>query len=68
MARRMAVMVSLNANDLIDVRVVEIASGKVHFQEDDLYIFMLERVLLALDWDGDEVANPRLWGVLRGWR
>lgn len=61
-ARRMAVMVSLSANDLIDVQVVEIASGKVHFQEDDLYISMLERVLLALDWDGDEVANPRLWG------
>ena len=62
-ARRMAIMLSLNANDLIDVQVVEIASGKVHFQEDDLYVFMLERVLLALDWDGDEVMNPRLWSM-----
>lgn len=58
---RMAIMVSLNVMDTIDVTVTEIASGREHVRVRDVYIDQLQRVMLALDFDGREPLNPRYW-------
>lgn len=60
-ASLMAVMVSLNGADLIDVTVRELARGTDHTTINDLYIDQVGRALLALDYDGNEALNPRYW-------
>jgi hypothetical protein len=66
-ARIMRVTVTLNSNDLynIDVRYAarrSVVGDTVHFQLDDIYASMLNKFLLALDYDGDAVLNPRIVG------
>lgn len=60
--RKMLVTVTLNGNDYYDVKVV-FDNGddgmKEHFSMRDVDAYSLPRVLLALDYDGDEVLNPR---------
>lgn len=60
-ASLMAVMVSLNGGDLIDITVRELARGTDHATVTDVYIDQLGRALLALDCDGNEPLNPRYW-------
>ena len=59
MARKMSVKILLNAGDLYDIEVREIASGKIHYSTQNVVVFDLNRTLLALDYDGEEVLNPR---------
>lgn len=58
-ARRMFVLLSANAADLIDVDVIEAASGREHYRARDVYGEDLPRLALALDYDGDDTLNPR---------
>lgn len=60
-ARKMLVMVSLTGGDLIDIDVRYLAGGKEHATARDVYIDQLQRVLLALDYDGPEIYNPAYW-------
>ncbi|RGE19070.1 hypothetical protein [Leucobacter sp. wl10] len=60
-ARRMAVMISLTALDLIDVEVRVLRTGSVHAKIDEITIDRLGHAVLALDYDGDTVLNPRYW-------
>ncbi len=60
-AHPMAVMVSLTVADLIDVDVREVANGREHARIAEITIGDLGAVLLALDYDGDTVLNPRYW-------
>lgn len=57
----MRVTVTLNALDYYDVKVVYEAHGETvtHFERKDVDCFELPVLLLALDYDGAEVLNPR---------
>lgn len=65
--RTMQVTVSLNGNDYYDVRVTYNQRGDkyglkapiVHYEADDVDVSTLARLMLALDYDGDTVTNPR---------
>lgn len=67
-ARSMTVTIGHNAADYYDVRVTYPQRGDrygikppvVHFKADDVDAASLSRLLLALDYDGAEVLNPRL--------
>jgi len=66
-ARLMRVTITLNSSDLydIDVRYAArrtVVGDSIHFQLTDVYASMLNKFLLALDYDGPEVLNPRLVG------
>lgn len=66
-ARVMLVVVSLNAMDYYDVLVTYNAPGDrygaqgpvVHYEAADVDFETLPRLLLALDYDGETVLNPR---------
>lgn len=68
MPRVMQVVISLNAADYYDITVTHNQHGDryglkepvTHFSAQDVDCGNLSRVLLALDYDGDEVLNPRL--------
>ncbi|MGO2519956.1 MAG: hypothetical protein ACTH8F_07535 [Microbacterium sp.] len=60
-AARMAILISLNGVDTIDIEVKEIATGRAHTEIKGVYIDQLSAALLALDYDGDETLNPRYW-------
>lgn len=61
-ARVMRVKVLLNASDYYDVSVGYPKGYEwvEHFSREDVDAFSLNYLLHALDWDGDEVLNPRL--------
>lgn len=57
--RRMAVIMSLTPDDLIDVEVRHM-DRTVHARIEGIYIYQLRAMCLALDYDGDDaVLNPR---------
>lgn len=60
-AAKMLVEVKLNFMDLYDVRVVEVRNFELveHFTVQHVDAYSLPRLMLALDFDGDEVLNPR---------
>lgn len=58
-AESMAVLVSLTPADEIDVEVRRIADGREHARIPGIYIDQIQRIILALDYDGPEVMNPR---------
>lgn len=61
-ARVMQVVVSLNAADLYDVLVIykgRDGQKVVHYESSDVDAMKLSWLLLALDFDGDSVLNPR---------
>lgn len=60
-ARNMAVLVSTTPLDEIEVEVREYARGIEHAKIERVYIDQLARAVLALDYNGDEVLNPRYW-------
>ena len=61
--RVMYVVVSLTPNDTYEITVSYYASHSEpradHFHATDVYAEDLSRTLLALDYDGDTVLNPR---------
>lgn len=62
--RVMNVLVRLDPSDTYSVRVIYTKgkSGRVtHFEESGVYADQLSRILLALDFDGEQVTNPRYW-------
>lgn len=63
-ARIMTVMIALEATDTYRVKV-SYAKGRdgwvTHFEESQVYAHELNRLLLSLDYDGEEVTNPRYW-------
>lgn len=64
-ARVMSVMVRLDASDTYTVQVSYFKGRYIrvtHFEESGIYADQLNHLLLALDYDGREVANPRYWG------
>ena len=60
-ARNMRVIMSHTPSDLIDVDVVHATTGKKHYSTEGIYVEDLNRALFALDYDGKEATNPRLW-------
>lgn len=62
-ARVMTVEIELEAGDTYLVRVTYFKSGvrEVHFNQSGVYADQLSRILLALDFDGKQVTNPRYW-------
>lgn len=62
--RLMAVGVFLNSSDLYNVRVVydikKDTERVVHYETDDVDAATLPRLLMALDYDGDTILNPRI--------
>jgi hypothetical protein len=60
-ARNMAVLISTTPLDEIQVEVREYARGIEHAKIEGVYIDQLARAVLALDYDGPEVLNPRYW-------
>ncbi|MGO2520105.1 MAG: hypothetical protein ACTH8F_08285 [Microbacterium sp.] len=60
-ARSMAVLVSLTPADEIDVEVRRISDGHEHAHVQGIYIDQMQRMILALDYDGADVLNPRYW-------
>lgn len=60
--RNMHVVISLDSNDTYVVTVAYQNRGERvdHFHTADVYAEDLPRLLLALDYDGDTVLNPRL--------
>ena len=60
-ARRMAVLVSVSPLDEIEIEVREYARGTQHAKIERVYIDQLSQALLALDYDGPEILNPRYW-------
>lgn len=68
--RAMTVIVSLNSSDLYDIYVAYNQRGDrfglkprvVHFEADDVDAESLANTMLALDYDGETVLNPRLAG------
>lgn len=63
-ARIMAVAITLDASDTYSVKV-SYEKGRfdrvTHFEESQVYAHELNRLLLSLDYDGEEVTNPRYW-------
>lgn len=63
-ARVMQVTISLDATDTYSIKVTYAKgrTGRVtHFKESGVYAHNLNRLLLSLDYDGEEVTNPRHW-------
>lgn len=60
-ARIMGVLVSLTPADEIDVEVKHASDQTAHAHLRGVYIDQLQRIILALDYDGPEVLNPRYW-------
>lgn len=62
-ARRMLVTVTYTAADLYDVTVIwapsDLPVWNTHYTVDGLDAAQLRRVMLALDYDGPTVLNPR---------
>ncbi|QEP09085.1 hypothetical protein [Glutamicibacter sp. ZJUTW] len=60
--RIMRVSVTLNGNDLYDVEVTYIARRKpvTHYEAVNVGAEQISTLMLALDYDGDQVLNPRL--------
>ena len=58
---KMQVSVTLSSMDLYNVTVVRRARGETitHFKGEDLSASDLQPLMVALDYDGDEVLNPR---------
>lgn len=61
-ARVMRVSIVLNSSDLYDVSVGYPKGYEwvEHFSREDVGVESINFLLLALDYDGDEVLNPRL--------
>ena len=63
-ARIMSIMVTLDSSDTYSIKVTY-AKGRfdrvTHFEESQIHTPSLNRILLSLDYDGDEVTNPRYW-------
>lgn len=61
-ARVMRVKVLLNSSDLYDISVGYPKGYEwvEHFSREDVDVESINFLLLALDYDGDEVLNPRL--------
>lgn len=62
-ARTMRVWVELAWNDTYTVKVFYTGrdwQDVTHFQRDMVYADQLPKLLLALDYDGNEILNPRL--------
>ena len=61
-ARKMFVEIVLNSLDYYDVRVVWFDKFDVveHYKCENVDVFSLNSLLLSLDYDGDEVLNPRM--------
>lgn len=61
-ARIMRVKILLNGSDYYDITVGYPKNYEwiEHFSREDVDAFALNHLLHALDWDGDEVLNPRL--------
>ena len=57
--RTMEVEIALNGRDYYDIAVV--CGEKVHAELKDVDVATLNRALLSLDYDGDEVTNPRYY-------
>lgn len=63
--RNMTVSILLNSSDYYDIRVTYKGSTGdslveiLHWEERDLDFTQLHRILMALDYDGPEVLNPR---------
>lgn len=65
--RTMQVIVGLNALDYYDIRVTYNQRGDkyglkdpvVHYEASDVDVSTLARLMLALDYDGETVTNPR---------
>lgn len=59
--RLMTVVVTLTYADLYDISVVYPRKHEAvtHYQASGVYCYQLAKLLLALDWDGDEILNPR---------
>ena len=60
-ARVMRVSVVINGMDYWDVKVQR-SDGEMHFIAEDVAANELQRLMLALDYDGQEVVNPKYWG------
>lgn len=60
--RALRVLVTLNSADLYDVAVEYARRGKTvtHARVEDIDARQLSRTMLALDYDGETVLNPRL--------
>lgn len=60
-ARRMLVQITLNGWDYYDVSVSYLERGQevTHYSTTNVDCEQLGRLLLALDYDGQEVLNPR---------
>ena len=60
--RIMHVLIWLTAADDYGIRVAYVNRHRLvkHYEASGIYADRLERVILSLDWDGDEVRNPRL--------
>lgn len=57
----MGVLVSLTPADEIDIEVIRASNNQEHATILSVYIDQLDRLILALDYDGPEVLNPRYW-------
>lgn len=59
--RRMHVEIILTAKDTFDVRVSWLRKFEIveHYRESDVYGDRLARLMLSLDYDGEDVLNPR---------
>lgn len=59
--RIVGVTVLLNALDTYDVTVKYFTGGEwvIHYQQEGVYADQLTKLMLALDYDGPEVLNPR---------
>lgn len=59
--RKMELTIELTYADTYTVTAKYYNRGKavIHFQRDNVYWDQLEKLLVALDWDGDEILNPR---------
>lgn len=62
-ARVMTVRIELGPEDAYSVQVAYPKRGarEIHFKQSGIYADQLNRVLLALDFDGERVTNPRYW-------
>lgn len=58
---RMGVLISVTAVDEIDIRVRKYTNHDEHALIQGIYIDQLAAALLALDYNGPEILNPRYW-------
>ena len=59
--RIMWATIELNGLDLYDMEIYYISGGKkiTHYEATNIYADQLNRLLIALDYDGKETLNPR---------